>query len=74
MNPKALVEVLDFLNSIEGAGYGGMASFEIARQHVREACCGIARLESDKETLATGWESDLQELALTSHHGGAVDK
>jgi hypothetical protein len=29
-------EVLDFLNSIEGAGYGGMASFEIARAHVRD--------------------------------------
>lgn len=29
-------EVLDFLNSIEGAGYGGMASFEIARQHARD--------------------------------------
>jgi hypothetical protein len=34
---EALVEVLDFLNSIEGAGYGGMSSFEIARQHVRHA-------------------------------------
>lgn len=29
-------EVLDFLNSIEGAGYGGMASFEIARAYVRD--------------------------------------
>ncbi len=33
----AMQEVLDFLNSIEGAGYGGMASFEIARAHVRDA-------------------------------------
>jgi hypothetical protein len=32
---EAAIEVLDFLNSIEGAGYGGMASFEIARQHIR---------------------------------------
>jgi hypothetical protein len=29
-------EVLDFLNSIEGAGYGGMASFEIARNTIRD--------------------------------------
>lgn len=35
-NSSAANEVLEFLNSIEGAGYGGMASFEIARQHVRE--------------------------------------
>jgi hypothetical protein len=33
----ALPEILKFLNSIEGAGYGGMASFEIARMHVRAA-------------------------------------
>jgi hypothetical protein len=29
-------ELLNFLNSIEGAGYGGMASFEIARMNVRD--------------------------------------
>ena len=34
---KTLPEVLDFLNSIEGAGYGGMASFEIARAYIRDA-------------------------------------
>jgi hypothetical protein len=34
---EAIAEVLDFLNSIEGAGYGGMASFEIAREHIRSA-------------------------------------
>lgn len=28
-------ETLDFLNSIEGHGYGGMACFEIARQNIR---------------------------------------
>jgi hypothetical protein len=33
----ALPEILKFLNSIEGEGYGGMASFEIARMHVRAA-------------------------------------
>lgn len=37
MTRDAGAEVLAFLNSIEGAGYGGMASFEIARQHVRHA-------------------------------------
>lgn len=35
-SPSPATEVLDFLNSIEGAGYGGMASFEIARQHARD--------------------------------------
>jgi hypothetical protein len=33
---QPITEVLDFLNSIEGAGYGGMASFEIARAHVKD--------------------------------------
>jgi hypothetical protein len=32
-----LTEVLEFLNSIEGDGYGGMASFEIARMAVKDA-------------------------------------
>lgn len=30
-------EVLNFLDHIEGAGYGGMADFEIARSYVKEA-------------------------------------
>lgn len=34
---EAAREILDFLNSIEGHGYGGMAAFEIARQHAKEA-------------------------------------
>jgi hypothetical protein len=37
MNRQAAQEILDFLNSIEGAGYGGMAVFEIARQHAKVA-------------------------------------
>lgn len=37
MTREAAQEILDFLNSIEGAGYGGMAIFEIARQHARVA-------------------------------------
>lgn len=37
MDQKQLQELLDFLNSIEGAGYGGMAAFEIARTNVRAA-------------------------------------
>jgi hypothetical protein len=32
---EAIIEVMDFLNKIEGDGYGGMAIFEIAREHVR---------------------------------------
>lgn len=69
MKRHQLHEILEFLNSIEGAGYGGMASFEIARDYVYNAFQEafkpdgdedkISRLESDKETLATGWESDL---------------
>ncbi len=31
----AAKEILDFLESIEGHGYGGMAAFEIARMHAR---------------------------------------
>jgi len=34
MKYEDIAEVLDFLNSIEGHGYGGMASFEIARAHM----------------------------------------
>jgi hypothetical protein len=30
-------QVLDFLNSIEGAGYGGMAAYEIARSTVKDS-------------------------------------
>lgn len=37
MKREDIIEVLDFLNTIEGHGYGGMASFEIAREHVRRA-------------------------------------
>lgn len=37
MTRDQLREVLEFLNSIEGDGYGGMAVFEIARQYVRDA-------------------------------------
>jgi hypothetical protein len=33
-------DILEFLNAIEGAGYGGMASFEIARQHARDMVRG----------------------------------
>lgn len=33
MTREAAQEILDFLNSIEGDGYGGMAAFEVARHH-----------------------------------------
>lgn len=33
----AFEQVFNFLNSIEGAGYGGMAEFEIARETMRRA-------------------------------------
>jgi hypothetical protein len=39
-------DILEFLESIEGTGYGGMASFEIARQHARE----MARASGDAQT------------------------
>ena len=35
--PSPMQEVLNFLNSIEGSGYGGMASFEIAKANVADA-------------------------------------
>jgi hypothetical protein len=35
---KALEGAYRFLRKIEGAGYGGMADFEIARQQCREHC------------------------------------
>ncbi|MET4210524.1 hypothetical protein ABIB95_005357 [Bradyrhizobium sp. LA2.1] len=41
----AMRQVLHFLESIEGAGYGGMAEFEIARSTIRhetEGPLGIA--------------------------------
>lgn len=34
---KQIQETLDFLDSIEGHGYGGMAAFEIARMNLRAA-------------------------------------
>jgi hypothetical protein len=37
MKHASIIEVLDFLNSIEGDGYGGMATFEIARENMRRA-------------------------------------
>jgi len=37
MKHEAIIEILDFLNKIEGDGYGGMATFEIAREHMRRA-------------------------------------
>jgi len=33
----AFKQVFDFLDSIEGAGYGGIAEFEIARETMRSA-------------------------------------
>jgi hypothetical protein len=41
-------EVLDFLNSIEGAGYGGMASFEIVRGYVRDLAVSSTQREGGK--------------------------
>lgn len=35
MRHEQIIEVLDFLNKIEGDGYGGMATFEIARENIR---------------------------------------
>lgn len=46
---SAVSEVLDFLNSIEGAGYGGMASFEIARSHVQDMLNGSAEIDRLRE-------------------------
>lgn len=50
VNQVDLLEVLDFLDSIDGAGYGGMASFEIARQHVRHA---VSQIDHQIDTIST---------------------
>jgi hypothetical protein len=47
------IEVLDFLNSIEGAGYGGMASFEIARAHVQDTL-GVAQPKQEPVAMLGG--------------------
>lgn len=48
-------EVLDFLNSIEGAGYGGMAAFEIARGYVRDiAMSSTHQSAPDDRVFANG--------------------
>lgn len=39
-NKGALLQILEFLELIEGHGYGGMAKFEIARATVRAAIGG----------------------------------
>jgi hypothetical protein len=51
-NEAQLKEVLDFLNSIAGDGYGGMASFEIAKAYVEDAL----RAQSDARVLTAQGE------------------
>lgn len=55
MSREAAKEILDFLNSIEGAGYGGMAAFEIARQHAKEAA-----KEPEQTSRRADWHYDSQ--------------
>jgi hypothetical protein len=43
LRSSLLRETLEFLNSIEGHGYGGMASFEIARMNIKDALVGRVR-------------------------------
>ena len=52
-----LQEVLDFLNKIEGDGYGGMASFEIARSIVKNAIGAPAQcaLDQFRKRLREHW-------------------
>ena len=45
---EPMTQVLKFLDSIEGHGYGGMASFEIARVGAQEM---IVALEENTSTL-----------------------
>lgn len=59
-----LQEVLDFLNSIEGAGYGGMASFEIARSSVRDLV-GVAISSTPREKYCTSDGRDYCTKATT---------
>ena len=43
----AVSEALSFLNAIEGAGYGGMARFEIAREGLSHIVYGTQRASCD---------------------------
>lgn len=47
-------DAIDFLDRIEGHGYGGMADYEIARTTVRDAAAEIERL-----TAMLSWIADV---------------
>ena len=50
-------DAIDFLDRIEGHGYGGMADYEVARTTVRDAAAEIERLEGVIRVLrdTKGW-------------------
>lgn len=47
----AFFQVLAFLESIEGSGYGGMAEFEIARETMRKASAHPDEIEERHDPL-----------------------
>lgn len=56
-------EVLNFLNSIEGAGYGGMATFEIARMNVRDALMrGVAQGSPEPSIQDVGYNPSTSDI------------
>jgi hypothetical protein len=59
-----LMEVLDFLNSIEGDGYGGMASFEVARSIIVDLAAPNP-VSSEYETVLNSW-AECRELLSES--------
>lgn len=61
MKREQLQEVLDFLNSIEGSGYGGMAAFEIARDNVAFELATLKVLGVDQGGI---WEASEIRQAL----------
>lgn len=42
-------DAIDFLDRIEGHGYGGMADYEVARTTVRDAAAEIERLMAERD-------------------------
>ena len=61
---EQIQEVLDFLNSIEGDGYGCMASFEIARMNVRDMLSDISGAQ-----IAAGGQDEINALVRLIWYG-----
>lgn len=59
INKTACREVLEFLDAIEGQGYGGMASFETARLHARIALEMAAQQDGGWQPIETAPKGEI---------------